>query len=419
MTMPLLALALSLFLQAEDPAQPKILALRGARIYTGSGAPLDAGVVLIEKGKIAAVGKDVPIPPAAQVHDVTGKVLIPGLIDAASRLFVPTGGERSAGSPEQRVIDGLDFFQRDAAEAVEQGVTTVYVGPLGVGAVNGLGAVVRLDAARSILEKEAALKLSLGASGGDTSSALERYQSYPQLKALFDAAKQYVEDGEKYRRDLAAYEQAQKEKKTTDVKNPTKPKTDLRQEVVARCLDAKKPLTVRIEVHTADAILLALKLIEEFKLKAVLEYVTEGGEVAAAIAKAKVPAVVGPVFRFGNSSVDFLRHSPATASVLTKAGVPVAVASFADERAGALGPGATRFLAESAAYASRGLSREQALAMITIEAARILGIDKTHGSLEKDKAADLVLLSGEPFEPTTRVDRTWIDGVVVAQRGSR
>src|SRR5436190_3708477 len=116
MTMQLLALALSLFLQAEDPAQPKTLALRGARIYTGSRAPLDAGIVLIEKGKIAAVGKDVAIPTGAQVLDVTGKVLIPGLIDAASRLFVPPTGERSPGSAEQRVVDGLDFFQRDVDE---------------------------------------------------------------------------------------------------------------------------------------------------------------------------------------------------------------------------------------------------------------------------------------------------------------
>lgn len=417
--MQLLALVLSLFLQAEDPSSSKITALRGAKVYSGVGAPLDAGIILIEKGKIAAVGKDVAIPPAAQVVDVTGKVIVPGYIDAASRLFVPPTGERSPGGPEQRVIDGLDFYQRDVAEAVEQGVTTVYVGPVSAGAVNGLGAVIRLDKAHTVLLKEAALKLTLGASGGDTSSALERYQSYPQLRQVFESAKQYLDDAEKYRRDLAAYEQAQKEKKTTDVKNPARPKTDARQESVARCLDARKPLPVRIEVHTADAIALALKLIEEFKLKAVLEYVTEGGDVAAAVAKSGVPVVAGPVFRLGNHSVDYLRHSPQTASILIKAGVRVAIASFADERAGASGPGAVRFLAESAAYASRGLTREQALATITIDAARILGIDRTHGSIEKDKAADLVLLSGEPFEPGTRVDRTWIDGVAVYSRGAR
>jgi len=417
--MQLLAVLLSLLLQAEDTSHPKVTVIRGARIYTGAGSSLDQGIIVIEKGRISAVGKDVPIPPAADIIDATGKVVIPGLIDAASRLFIPAGGERSPGSAEQRALDGLDFFQRDAVEAVQQGVTTVYVSPVSTGAVNGLGVIVHLDAAHSVLQKEAALKITLGASGGDSSSALERYQSYPQLKQTFEAANQYLEEGEKYRRDLAAYEQAQKEKKTTDVKNPTKPKSDLKQDVLARCFDAKTPLTVRIEVHTADAITLALRLVEEYRLKAVLEYVTEGGDVAAAIAKSKVPAVVGPVFRLGSSSVDYLRHSSGTASVLRREGVPVAIGSFADERAGALGPGAVRFLAECAAYAAKGQTREQVLAMITIEPAKILGIEKTHGSIEKDKVADLVLLSGEPFDPTTRVDRTWIDGVSVYVRGNR
>jgi len=417
--MQLLAVLLSLLLQAEDSSQPKVTVIRGARIYTGAGASLDQGIIVIEKGRISAVGKDVPIPPAADLIDATGKVVIPGLIDAASRLFIPASGERSPGSAEQRALDGLDFFQRDAVEAVQQGVTTVYVSPASTGAVNGLGVIVHLDAAHSVLQKEAALKITLGASGGDSSSALERYQSYPQLKQTFEAAKQYLEEGEKYRRDLAAYEQAQKEKKTTDVKNPTKPKSDLKQDVVARCFDAKTPLTVRIEVHTADAITLALRLVEEYRLKAVLEYVTEGGDVAAAIAKSKVPAVVGPVFRLGGSSVDYLRHSSGTASVLSREGVLGAISSLADERAGALGPGAVRFLAESAAYAAKGQTREQVLALITIEPAKILGIEKTHGSIEKDNVADLVLLSGEPFDPTTRVDRTWIDGVSVYARGNR
>jgi len=416
--MRLLALVLSLLLQTEA-AQPKPLAIRGAKLYPGTGVPVEGAVVLIEKGRIVAAGKDVAIPPAAEIVDASGKVLIPGLIDAASRLFLPASGERSAGGAEQRALDALDLFQPDAPEAVRQGVTTVYVSPVSLGAINGTGVILHLDASPTVLRSEAALKVTLGASNGDSSSALERYQSYVQLKQALDAAKQYVEDGEKYRRDLAVYEQAQREKKTTDAKAPTKPKTDPKQEALARCLDPKTPLPIRIEAHTADAIRLALRLVEDFKLQAVLEYVTEGGEVTAAIAKAKVPAVVGPVFRTGPSSVEYLRHSPNTASALSRAGVPVAIGSFADERAGASGPGAVRFLAESAAYASRGRTKEQTLAMITLEAARILGIEKTHGSIEKDKVADLVLLSGEPFEPETRVERIWVAGVAVGSRGDR
>jgi imidazolonepropionase-like amidohydrolase len=416
--MRLLALVLSLLAQSQDASPSKPLAIRGARVYSGTGAPLDGAVVLVEKGRITAVGKDVAIPASAEVVDATGKVLIPGLIDAASRLFIPPGSERSAGSVEQRALDALDLFQADATEALQQGVTTVFVDPPSTGSINGLGVIVRLDAGRTVLRREAALKITLGASGGESSSALERYQSFPQLRQVFEGARQSLEDAEKYRRDQAAYEQAQKEKKTTDAKPPTKPKADPKQEILARCWDPKEPLTVRIEVHAADAIRLALRLVEEFKLKAVLEYVTEGGEVAGDIARAKLPTVVGPVFRTGAYSADYLRHSTGTASVLSRAGVPVAVGSFSDERAGASGPGAVRFLLESAALGARGLSREQALAMVTIEAARTLGLEKTHGSIEKDKVADLVLLSGEPFEPETRVDRTWVEGAAVYVRGT-
>ncbi|MBI3856368.1 MAG: amidohydrolase family protein [Planctomycetes bacterium] len=413
--MRVLALLIALSLQASP--QPKASVLKGAKVYPGSGAPIENASIVIENGKIVAVGKDLPLPADATVIDATGKVIIPGLIDAASRLFIPPG-ERSPGSAEQNVLDALDLYQRDYREAVEQGVTAAYVGPLSLGSVNGLGAVLRLDGTRTILLKDAALKLTLGASGGETSTALERYQSYPQLKQAFEAARQYVEGWEKFRKDLAEYEQ--KKAKKEEAKEPAKPKVEPRHEVLARALDPKGTLKVRIEVHSADAIALALRLAADFKLRAVLEQATEGGACAVEIAKSKIPVVAGPVFRLGGYSVDYLNHSTATAAALVAAGVPLAIGSFGDERAGHWGVGASRFLAEAAAVAaSRGLTREQALAAITLDAAKILGIDKTQGSIEKGKAADLVVLSGEPFETGTRVEKTLIDGVVVHERGAR
>lgn len=406
--MRVLALLLAAFLQAQDKESVPSLVLKNAKIYTSAGAPLEGATLVVENGRIAAVGKDAAGPADATVIDLSGKVVVPGLIDAASRLFVATG-ERSPGSAEQNVLDALDLYQADYREAVAQGVTTVYVGPLASGTVSGLGAVIHLDPARDVVLRDAALKLSLGASGGDTSSALERYQSYPQLKQMFEGARSYAEAWEKYRKDVAEFEG--KKAKKEEAKEPSKPKVDPRNEVLARALDPRQSLLVRIEVHTADAVALALRLVEEFKLRAVLEQATEGGTAAASIAKAKVPVVVGPVFRLGGYSVDYLNHSVATAALLAKAGVPVAIGTFGDDRAGQWGAGSSRFLAESAAFAaSRGLTRDQALAAITIEAARVLGIDKTHGSLEKGKVADFVVLSGEPFDAGVRVEQTWIGG---------
>jgi imidazolonepropionase-like amidohydrolase len=414
--MRVLALLIAVFFQAQP--QSKITVIRGAKVYPGNSAPVENANVILSNGRIDAVGRDLPIPPEANVIEGGGKTLIPGLIDAASRLFIGDG-ERGPGSAEQNVLDGLDLYQRDFLEAVEQGVTTVYVGPLSAGIVNGLGAVIRLDDAHTILLKDAAIKLTLGASGGDTSTALQRYESYPQLKQTFEAARQYAASWDKYRRDLTEFELKKKDKKE-DAKEPAKPKIDPRNEVLARALDPKRNLIVRIEAHSADAITLALRLAEEFKLRIVLEHATEAGPLAPAIAKAKIPVVVGPIFRTGPYSVDYLKHSSTTAAVLVKAGVQVAIGSFGDEHAGQFGPGATRFLADAAAFAaSKGLSREQALGAITLEPAKILGIDKTHGSIEKGKIADLVLLSGEPFDSATRVDRTLIHGETVYTRGDR
>jgi imidazolonepropionase-like amidohydrolase len=410
--MRVLALLLALFLTQDKP-QPTVIAFRGAKVYLGTGAPIENATIVVSNGKIVDVGKEVRRPARRQSRRRRRQGRHPRP-DRRCLTPLPAAGERSAGSAEHHVLDAIDLYQGDYREAVGQGVTTVYIGPPSQGTINGLGAVLHLDAARTVVLRDAALKLTLGASGGDTSTALERYQSYPQLKQAFDGARQYAEAWEKYRKDHAEYEQKKqsKDKKEKDeAKEPAKPKVDPRNEILVRALDPKQTLKVRIEVHTADAILLALRLADEFKLRAVLEHATEGAAVAAEIAKAKTPVVAGPVFRLGGYTVDYLNHSVATPAALVKAGVPVAIGAFGDERAGQWGPGATRFLAESAAFAaSRGLTREQALATITADAARILGIDKTHGSLEKGKSADLVVLSGEPFDPATRVEQTIIDG---------
>ena len=404
----LLALALPSVSFGQEKAPPKILALRGARVYTGAGPALEHATILIENGKFTAVGKDIAVPPEAVVIELAGKVIVPGLIDSASRLFLEPG-DRGPGSAEQNVIDALDRTSELPKEALEQGVTAVYVGPPSTGPVNGLGAVLRLDRARSVLLERAALKLSVGVAAGDTSTSAQRHDSYMQIRQAFDAAKLYGEGWAKYRKDLAEFEQ---KKPAEPDKKPPKPKTDARQEVLLRALDSKLQLMVRLEAHTADAILLALKLVEDYKLHAVLEGATEAWRVADAVKKSGLAVVTGPVIRTGLPGVDLLHHSTGCAAALVRAGVPVAIGSFGDEPGGA-----TRFLAESAALAaSRGLTHEQALAAITIEAAKAVGLAKSHGSIEKGKAADLVVLSGEPFERQTFVEKTFVDGQAVFQR---
>ncbi len=421
----------------QEPPKRGVVALKGAKIYTMSGAVIDAGTVVLNGRVIAAVGKEAAIPAGATVIDCSGKVIIPGLIDVGATVYVGEGD--AMGAADQDAYDAIDPFTEDWKELVAAGVTAVYVNPPNRGPVNGLGAILRLtgstDPARLVARRAAALKLTLGVGAAEQSTAQQRYQDYRTLKSVFESAKAYRETWEKYHKDLAEYgtkkkqwdeqQKAPKEppkdppkepakqdppKAAEEPKKPRKPAVDRRQEAVSRALDPANPLPVRIEAHTRDSIEYALKLADEFKLKLLLEQGTEAVDVAPAIAKAKVPVLVGPVVVYGMRRVEYLNHSPAAAAALSKAGVEVAVGSFPTARAGH-STGSSRFLLDAAAITcAHGLSKEQALKAITIDAARLLGVHGALGSLDANKRADLVVLDGEPFESTTRVVRVFVDG---------
>ena len=386
---------LALLLSAQEPAT----AYRGARLHTGEGAPIERGTLLVRGRLIEAVGVDVPLPDGTKVVDLTGKTVIPGLIDAASRAFLDAG-DRAAGSPEHDVADALDFFRSDAAELSARGVTTVYIAPAGT----GLGAVVRLGAKPSIYKRRAALHLSLSRSG-EISTAAGRYEAYRQMTQLLEGARAYREAWDKHEGDKKAHD-AKKAAGEKGLKEPAKPARDPAKEVLARALGGADPLRVRMEAHAADSIGYALRLAEEFKLRLILDGATEGFERGAELAKEKTAVVVGPVLRYGPSTAETLRHTPACAAALAAAGVAdLAIGSFGNDA------GASRFLLEAAGVAaSRGLGRERALEAVTIGAARALGLDAEIGSLKKGKRADFVILSGDPFDARTTVERTVVDG---------
>lgn len=392
------ALLLLLPQEAAPPASAPLV-FRGAKVYTMDGPPLEGASVVVENGRIAAVGRELPTPPGARIVDVSGKVLLPGLIDAACHALLDPPGQLP-GSAEQDVLDGLDRFGDDVREARAHGVTTVFLRPPGSGPAAGLGAVVRLDGSLSVVRPRAALRLSLAA-GTQASSPVQRYEAYRRLSRLLEEAREHGEALEKHEKDRAAYEEKKKTAKPEAApKPPARPARDPARDVLARLFDAKAPLAVRVEAHAADAIGHALRLLQEHKLAGLLEGGTEAAERAADLAQAKASVVLGPVFAYGTPSVDFLRHSPGAAAALAKAGVPFAIGTFRDGR----------FLLDAAATAvGAGLPAETALAAITREPARLLGLEDA-GTLAKGKRADLVVLSGEPFDAGTDVEETWIGG---------
>jgi imidazolonepropionase-like amidohydrolase len=191
-----------------------------------------------------------------------------------------------------------------------------------------------------------------------------------------------------------------------------RPPADAKLEALALALARKVP--VLFAAHRSDDILTALRIAREFGLDARLHLATEAYLVAGEIARAKVPVVLHPGMQRIGGSMETYHTQLTTAAVLAAKGVPLAIGTGFE----AYVP-KTRVLRHEAAVAAvNGLGRERALAAITLNAAKILGVDRSRGSIEAGKVADLVLYDGDCFEHTTHVTHTLAAGRVVYDRGA-
>ncbi len=398
------------------PARP--LLIRGGRVVPVAGPEIENGAVLVEGGKIKAVGKtgDIAAPPGAEVVDATGRWVLPGLVECLASIGL--GGRYGGGEGDEvsdpvtaglRLLDALDPFDKRFGQAARAGVTTLMIAP---GRSNVIGArtiVVKprgaTAEAMAVLEP-AGVKLVLGEGPKAAFGAKGRLpgtrmgSAYVVRKALLDAA-EYA----RKRKDHQAAVAAAKGKKGAEP--PPAPPRSLDLEPLADLLDGK--LTAFVECHRADDIQTALRLVDEFRFKAVLVGATEAYKCAGEIAKRGLPVVVA-VMGVGSKRVETKDARPENAAILTAAGIKTAVAAE-----DALGIGAQEELALSAALAAKGgLERAAALRAVTLTAAELLGVASRVGSLEPGKDADVVLLDGDPFSVRTRVVRVWIDGRPVA-----
>ncbi|MCL4814972.1 MAG: amidohydrolase family protein, partial [Vicinamibacteraceae bacterium] len=273
----------------------------------------------------------------------------------------------------------------------EHGVTTVHTGH-GPGAlISGQTMIVKTAAtsADEALVGEAMLAASLGQAGLSESgrSPGTRSKSMAMLRAELIKAKEY------------AAKQAGPEDK--------RPPRELRQEALARVVRQEIPLLVT--AHRSHDILAALRVAREFDIRIVLDGAAEAYLVADRIKAAGVPVIVHPtMMRAGGDAENMTMEA---AALLRKQGIPVALQSGFEGYV----PKTRVVLFEAAAAAAYGLTFEQALAAITIDAARLLGVDDRVGSLAAGKDGDLVLFDGDPFEYTSHVTGVVIDGQVVSE----
>lgn len=414
-----LAVALSLTLASGALAQ---LAIIGERVFTmGPAGTIDNAVVLIDdKGKIALVGPLASTTIPAGTRTINAKVVTPGLVDARSTLGLSgiTNSrhdsdqlERSAPvQPELRALDAYNPQEPLVAFTRSFGITTVNTGHAPGELVSGQTLIVKLrgetvDAATVRPTSMVAATLSPQALKDGGKSPGTRAKQMAMLRAELIKAQEHRRAMKSHADKLAAH-RAKPDAKPEDAPKP--PERNLRTEMFVRVLERELPIA--ITAHRAQDIASALRLKEEFELDLILDGACEAGTMIEQIKQAGVPVVLHPMMMRAVGETE--NASFETAAKLKAAGITVAIQSGYE----AYVPKARIILLEAAIAAANGMSQQDALATITIDAARILRIDSRVGSLEPGKDADLAMYSGDPFEYTTRCIGVVIDGQIVSDQ---
>lgn len=428
-------LLLGLCVAAAAPAEAqRTVAIRGGTVLPIDGPRIDGGTVLIRDGKIAAVGRDVRVPAGAEVVDATGKFVLPGLVDAMSYfgLAAEDLNERTAPStPALRALeayypfgsfgDGEVSATPRADDLLVGGVTTQYIAPADATVIGGQGAVVKAAAptfAGLVLREPAAIDITLGQRPASTFA--EKQRSPGTRMAVVSHLREVLVKAREYQAKQAAYAALPESERRA---RPAPPH-DLDMEAMGRLL--RREIPARVQANRSAEIASALRLAEEFGFDLVIDSGISADRVAAELAAARVPVVLGPIahpFVSGEEIPD-LDEYPAPDERRTvrlrDAGVRYAIASFS-RAFGTLGPSGTGkwLLLDAALAAGYGLTEDEVLRAITLTPAEILGVADRVGSLTPGKDADVVILDGPPLSVKSWVERVYVGGEMVYDRASR
>ena len=391
-----------LVLGAAGTARAQI-AVRGGKVYTMTGPPIEDGVVVIRDGKVAAVGRaaDVRVPDDFRLLEAA--FVVPGLIDThsvvglAGALNYRHDQEQLDGSepiqPELRALDAYNARETLVDWVRGFGVTTFHTGHAPGALVSGQTMIVKTRGEtidEAVLVPRAAVAVTLGedARRGEKESPGTRGKMAAMLRQTLVGAREYAE-----RRRLEDAEKV--------------PPRDLRLEVLGEVLRGELPLLVT--AHRAQDVATALRIAEEFGVRIILDGGAEAYLVADRLASANVPVILHPpMARYRG---DLENASFESAAKLKELGLRVALQSGYESYV----PKTRVVLFEAAIAAAYGMAFEDALATITVDAARILGIDDRVGSIAVGKDGDLALYDGDPFEYTTHCTATIIEGEVVSE----
>ena len=380
-----------------------MIAITHGKLLTVANGTIEDGTLLIDNGKITAIGKDIAIPQGAEILDASGKWVTPGLIDAHTHIstfnephWMPHIGDgnevTSPVTAQIRGIDALNPFDMAIGAARSAGFTTCYTGPGSANVIGGTGFSFKLKQASTVQDMmipgTEVMKMALGENpkrcyGPDKKMPMTRMGTGAVLRETLFNAKVYSD---------------KLKKAETDPTVQVEP--NFRLDPLVPVVRGER--RCRIHCHQADDIVTAIRIAEEFHLKYAIEHCTEGYKIKEFLKEKDITAVVGPL-KMGPMKFEIWGCRQDTPAVFEKTGINFCLTAD--------GASDTVWLPSDIGIAMRyGLSFQTALESVTIRPARLLGLENRVGSLEVGKDADIAIFDGMPFENLTSCLATIIDG---------
>ena len=383
-----------------------MLVIKNGYIKTMDGEDIEKGQIIIENGKIKAVGRNLDIPEDAEIFDAEGLLVTPGLVEAHCHLgmfeegigFEGDDGNESVEpiTPQLRAIDGINPMDQGFEDAREGGVTTAVTGPGSANVIGGTFAAIKTYGKKiddMVIKEPVAMKVAFGENPKRVYD--EQHKSPVTRMAVAALLRETLFEAKKYMEDLEASKEDPDQKPDFDIK------------LHSMMPVLKKEIPLKAHVHRADDVFTALRIAKEFDLDITLEHCTEGHLIVEELKAAGKPCLIGPTFG-PRIKVEMKNKSFETPKMLADAGIKTAIITDANVIP-------IQHLTMCAGMAVKaGLSENEAWKAITINPAEITGIDDRVGSIKPGKDADIAIFKGNPLlDINYETVMTIIDGKVV------
>ena len=403
------------------------MAIQGAKIITITGDSIERGTILIRDGKIAAVGTEVDIPGEAQVIDATGKVVMPGFVDAHNSAAMSQANERNEVVPFLSVVDSIDPVASYFEDCRRNGITSAAVVPGNSTLIGGQAAILKTAGQYvndMLLSRTAGLKISLRPASGSRMSQMAR------LRKELDKAKKALEEeaaSAKQANPAAANENKKSERQeeepektegqataeNSESEADSASSSDEGLEALKQALRGESP--VFIYCDNGMDVLAALNLIKDYLLKPIFVLGRDGHKAASVLGKRKETVILDPTLVFWETNQRTRKDEKFELTrIYRDAGVPFVFQT--DDSGSRTSLGSSYLWYQAATAVKYGMPEAEALEAMTLRPAKLIGIDDMVGSIEVGKDADLVILTGDPLDITTWVEHTIIDGEIVYDR---